>query len=187
MKCNVKMSSQGDDSSGSNHSDDNYNNQEDYKLEIEHEENEETDSEPIDNWPPDPLATDCPSTILAKWARGSYDPKSPLRQFATRITTQTASGGGTRKWKRNICGTKWFGSITRVNVHFLFWTGKGVGACKFLMESKTLHYRIEFTTLWGDPNDLGVQVPTTLTGRQHIQSLQQTCQYGQTRISTPRL
>ena len=85
------------DSSGSNHSDDDYN-QEEYNSEIEHdEENEETDSEPTNNWSPGPPTTDCPSTLLAKWARGSYDSKSPLRQFATRITTWTSSGGGTRK------------------------------------------------------------------------------------------
>lgn len=69
VKRSVKMSSQGHDSSGSNHSD---SSQEDYKPEDEHdEENEETDSKSIDIWLPDPLAIDCPSTLLAKRARGS--------------------------------------------------------------------------------------------------------------------
>lgn len=96
------------DSSGSNHSDDEMDleahshsdsSQEDYNLEVGHdEENEETYSNSTDNWPPGPPATNCPSNLLAKWAWGTYDPKSPLKQFATRITA-----------------------------HFLFWTGKGVG------------------------------------------------------------
>lgn len=53
-----------------------------------------------------------------------------------------------------------------MNAHFLCWIGKGVCACKFLTKSKHLHYRIEFTNLWGVPDDLGVEVPTTLTSRQ---------------------
>ena len=36
--------------------------------------------------------TDCPSEILAEFAKGPFDPKSPLKQFATRITTPTPIG-----------------------------------------------------------------------------------------------
>ena len=67
-----------------------------------------------------------------------------------------------------FCKIEWFGSITRVNAHFLFWIGKGVGPCKFLTETKKLHYRIKFTKLWGVPNDLGIAMSTTLSGKQHI-------------------
>jgi hypothetical protein len=117
-------------------------------------------------------STDCPSPALAHWARGKFDPKSPLKQFATRITSGQVSGG-TRKWRCNICGEEWYGSITRVNAHFLFWTGKGVLPCKFLAESKNLKIRIEFNKLWGVPEDLGLPVPTTLAGRQQIQTIQE--------------
>ncbi len=41
-------------------------------------------------------STDCPSPALAQWARGKFDPKSPLKQFATRITSKQGTGG-TRK------------------------------------------------------------------------------------------
>ena len=47
---------------------------------------------------------DCLSKILTKYARGPYDSKSPLKQFATKITHPTPSSGGTHKWKCNICG-----------------------------------------------------------------------------------
>lgn len=89
---------------------------------------------------------------------GPYDPKSPLKQFVTRITAPMPTGGGTRKWKCNICGTKWCGSINILNAHFLLLLGKGVGPCEFLKEAKTLHYRIQFHELWCAPNDIGVAI-----------------------------
>ena len=121
--------------------------------------------------------------------RGKYDSKSPLRQFVTRIDCLTQAGGGTRKWKCNICGTKWFGGITSVNAHFLFWTRKGVRACQFLRCSKNLHYRIEFSKHWGIPDDLGIEMPTTLSSRQQIQSIQQSHEQqlqGKPHVFTPR-
>lgn len=40
---------------------------------------------------------DCPSEILAQYVRGPYDPKSPLKQFAVKITRRTPTSGGTCK------------------------------------------------------------------------------------------
>ena len=115
---------------------------------------------------------DCPSEILTKYARGPYDPKSPLKQFATKVTCPTPSGGGTRKWKCNICGAEWFGSITRVNSH-LFWTGYGVNPCIFLSNPKNVKYKIEVNKLWGIPDDSDVPVPRSLSARQQVQNIQQ--------------
>lgn len=77
-----------------------------------------------------PASTGCPLELLAQYARGPNDPKSPLKQFASKIQGTSSTGGGTRKWQCNICGLTWFGSITRVNAHFLFWRVKGVDPCK---------------------------------------------------------
>lgn len=60
-----------------------------------------------------------------------------------------------------------------MNAHLLFWTGKGVGPCSFLSEAKNMHYRIEFNKIWGVPEDLGIAMPTTLVGRQQVQTIQQ--------------
>ncbi|XP_059072621.1 uncharacterized protein LOC131873636 [Cryptomeria japonica] len=113
-------------------------------------------------------STGCPSELLAPYARGHFDPKSPLKQFASQISVQgtaSHSSGGTRKWKCNICDREWFGSISRVNAHFLFWRGKGVKHCKFLEEPKNIQYRIEFNRLWGVPDDTNISMPTTLSAR----------------------
>lgn len=115
---------------------------------------------------------DCPSKILAKYARGPYDPKSPLKQFAVKITRPTPSGGGTRKWKCNICDVEWFGNITSVNAHF-FWTGYGVSPCIFFANPENVKYRIEVNKLWGISADIEVPVPRSLVARQQGESIQQ--------------
>ena len=126
-------------------------------------------SEPAEEPPyvaPGVPSTDCPSEILRKYVRGPYDPKSPLKQFATKIRRPTPSGGGTRKWKCNISGAEWFGNITRVNSHVLFWSGYGVNPCMFLSNPENVRYKIEVNKLWGIPDDSVVPVPRSLSARQ---------------------
>lgn len=38
----------------------------------------------------------CPSTILANFAKGPFDPKSPLKQFATKLQSRHGASGGTK-------------------------------------------------------------------------------------------
>jgi hypothetical protein len=118
------------------------------------------------------LVPNCPSNILAEYAKCPFDPKSPFKQFATKLPSSSGtSSSGTRRWKCHFCDEEWFGSITRVNAHLLFIKGKGVEICGFLANPENLIYKVEINKLWGLPID-SVPVPTTLHHRSHMQPSQ---------------
>ena len=100
-KCSVKMSSHNHETSDDemeSHSHRGTQNQLNYEFEHDDDTNEGGEHEPdrqgktssIDSAPPDPPCTDCPSALLTKWPRGTYDLKSPLIQFATKDNNPNA-------------------------------------------------------------------------------------------------
>ncbi|KAH9292010.1 hypothetical protein KI387_042802, partial [Taxus chinensis] len=101
----------------------------------------------------------CPSKLLEPFAKGPFEKRSPLSQFAMKQVRLGATRG-TRTWKCHFCQVEFQGSITRVNAHLLHIRGKGVGPCDKL----SLKQRAEINKLWGC-NTEGKPVSTTLAMR----------------------
>lgn len=60
-----------------------------------------------------------PSTIVEDFAKGPFDPKSPLKQFATKLQSRLGTSRGTKLWKCHFCGLEFQGSVTKINAHLL--------------------------------------------------------------------
>ena len=71
---------------------------------------------PMEDPMPNPF--ECPSKVLKKYAKGPFNPKKPLPQFATKVdNNKKKNSGGRREWECHICKKHYFGSYTRVYCH----------------------------------------------------------------------
>ena len=84
---------------------------------------------PMEDAMPNPF--ECPSKALKQYAKGPFNPKKPLLQFATKVDKNKKKNmGGSKEWECHICKKHYFGSYTRVYCHLLWIGGQGVKGCK---------------------------------------------------------
>lgn len=92
---------------------------------------------PMEDAMPNPF--ECPSKALKKYAKGPFNPKKPLLQFATKVDKNKKKNmGGSKEWECHICKKHYFGSYTRVYCHLLWIGGQGVKGCKKIKDDEKL-------------------------------------------------